>query len=274
MLLKRMPPWFADSDVGVHFKNDRSLAQNETETLVAWAEGGAPEGNIADAPEPREYLKGWNIPKPDLVYELSRPFEVPAQGDVEYQYHVIPTGFTEDTWVRASEIRPDNREVVHHIIVFVRPPGSTYMEEAQPGEFYVPDKAKERKRKNNKRDVFSRYTPGFPAEVLAAGEARRIPAGSDFVVQLHYTPNGKPEIDRSSFGLVLATEPTQREVKTVAILNTKFAIPPGAGEPPSGRPPGDQEADASDGAETAHGTCAARRSSIASSGPTAARRCC
>ena len=228
VLLKRMPPWFADSRVGLHFKNDRSLSQAEIDTLAAWADAGAPEGDRLDAPAHKEYLEGWNIPEPDLIFELSRPFEVPAEGDVEYQYHVIPTGFTRDTWVRASEIRPNNREVVHHVIVFVRPPGSTYMEEARPGEFYVPDKAKERTRRNNKREVFSRYTPGFPAEVLAPGEARLIPAGSDFVVQLHYTPTGKPQTDRSRFGLVLATEPTRREVRTVAILNRTFAIPPGA----------------------------------------------
>ena len=228
VLLRRMPPWFADPDVGVHLKNDRTLSANDINTLVQWADSGAAEGNPADAPESKKRLVGWNIPKPDLVYQLSRPFEVAPAGEIEYQYHVIPTGFTEDTWVQATEIRPGNREVVHHSIVFVRPPGSTYLADAKPGEFYVPDKNIERKKKNNKREMLARFTPGYPAEVLSPGNGRLIPAGSDFIVQMHYTPTGKPQTDQTRFGLVLAKEEPRRQVKTMAVAKSTFVIPPGA----------------------------------------------
>ena len=229
VLLKRMPPWFADPSVGVHLKNDPSLSKSQINKLVRWAETGAQEGDPSDArPFETEYSEGWNIPQPDLVFEMSRPFEVPASGELDYQYHVIPSGFTEDTWVQASEIRPGNRAVVHHVIVFVRPPGSTYLDHAKPGEFYVPDKAKERAKKNSVREMFSRFTPGYPAEILAPGRGRLVPAGSDFIVQLHYTPTGRPQKDLTKFGVALTKETPTRQVKTMAVRNKKFVIPPGA----------------------------------------------
>jgi hypothetical protein len=229
VLLKRMPPWFADPNTGVHFKNDRSLNKTDIDTLVRWAESGAREGDRSEARQAAvEYREGWNIAEPDLVFEMSRPFEVPASGEVDYQYHLIPSGFTEDTWVQASEIRPGNREVVHHVIVYVRPPGSTYLDHAKPGGFYVPDRGKERAKKNSVREMFARFTPGYPAEELAPGRARLVPAGSDFIVQLHYTPTGKPQTDLTKFGLVLATETPTRQVKTMSVVNGKFVIPPGA----------------------------------------------
>jgi hypothetical protein len=95
---KIMPPWFADPRYG-HFANDRSLSSKEISTLVAWVNAGAPEGDAKDAPTPVDFLEGWGIPKPDVIFQLPRPFQIPASGVVEYQYVIIPTGFTEDKWV-------------------------------------------------------------------------------------------------------------------------------------------------------------------------------
>jgi hypothetical protein len=137
VLLKKMPPWFADPHVG-KFANDRSLAQKDIDTLVKWADSGAPEGDPNDAPKPVAFLDGWNIGTPDLVVEMPSEIDVPAKGTIEYTYYVMPTGFTEDKWVRMSEVRPGNRRVVHHVIAFVREPGSNWLKEAKPGVPYVP----------------------------------------------------------------------------------------------------------------------------------------
>jgi hypothetical protein len=136
---------------------------------------------------------------------MQQEFAVPAEGVVEYQYLVIPSGFTEDKWVERAEIRPGNRAVLHHVIVFVRPPDSTYMGEAKPGEFFVPGNYDEKKKKrNDKREFLIGFAPGTVPEELEPGQAKLIPAGSDFVLQLHYTPNGKATTDKSYFGLVFA----------------------------------------------------------------------
>ena len=113
---KKMPPWFADSAHG-KFSNDRSLSAREIETLGAWAEAGAPEGNAKDAPAAREWPVGWGISKPDLVVSMPTAFDVPAAGKVDYQYIVLPTGLTEDKWVQIAEARPSARSVVHHVVV-------------------------------------------------------------------------------------------------------------------------------------------------------------
>src|SRR5713226_1222421 len=117
VLLKKMPPWFAEPGYGP-FANDRTLPQEEIDTLVRWADAGAPEGDAKDAPPPRHWIEGWNIPKPDLVLEMPVPFPLPASGDVEYQYIVIPTGLQQDKWVEMAELRPGSPAVVHHAVVY------------------------------------------------------------------------------------------------------------------------------------------------------------
>ena len=102
-----MPPWFAEPGYGP-FSNDRSLSEDEIETLVRWADSGAPEGDAKDSPPLRHWIEDWNIPKPDLVLEMPPPFPLPASGDVEYQYIVVPTGFEQDKWVEMAELRPGN----------------------------------------------------------------------------------------------------------------------------------------------------------------------
>src|SRR5207253_7061679 len=120
------------------FSNDRSLTQAEIDTLVAWADGGAKAGNPKEGPKPRDWFAGWQIGQPDKVYELPNAIDVPATGVVDYTYVVIPTGFTQDTWIRMAEVRPDQRTAVHHIIAFVRPPGSNWLKNAEPGVPFIP----------------------------------------------------------------------------------------------------------------------------------------
>ena len=101
---KIMPPWYADPQFG-HFSNTRSQRQ-EIKTIVAWVIAGAPKGDPKDMPPPLKFVEGWGIPKPDVVFQLPKPFPVPESGMVEYQYVIVPTGFTKDTWVQAAEVRP------------------------------------------------------------------------------------------------------------------------------------------------------------------------
>jgi mono/diheme cytochrome c family protein len=87
---KIMPPWFADPKYG-HFINDRSLPQKDIATLVQWVNGGAQEGDPKDMPAPAEFPDGWGIPKPDVVFQLAKPFNIPASGTIDYQYMIVPT---------------------------------------------------------------------------------------------------------------------------------------------------------------------------------------
>ncbi|MGH9722527.1 MAG: thiol-disulfide isomerase [Bryobacteraceae bacterium] len=243
---RKMPPWFADPHYG-KFSNDRSLAQQEIDTLVAWADTGAPAGNAKDAPKPIAFAEGWSIGKPDVVFELPSEFAVPASGTIEYNYIVIPTGFTEDKWIELAEARPGNRAVTHHIIAFVREPGSKWMSEAKPGVPYVPKRRRAEERpatttgdpqnrnanSNNSENAASvellvGYAPGIVPVSLRPGQAKLIKAGSDLVLQLHYTANGRPTTDRSRIGIIFARQAPTERVFTTNASNSRFVIPPGA----------------------------------------------
>jgi mono/diheme cytochrome c family protein len=119
----RMPPWHADVRYG-RFSNDARLNDGEKELIANWVANGAPQGDPRDLPAPRAFTTGWQISKPDRIIAMGdQPFTVPAEGKVEYQYFTVDPGFTEDMWVKEAEARPGNNAVVHHIIVFIIPPG-------------------------------------------------------------------------------------------------------------------------------------------------------
>jgi hypothetical protein len=237
VLTRKMPPWLADPHYG-KFTNDRSLRQAEIDTVTAWADRGAGEGNPKDAPPPVEFVKGWSIGKPDVVFEMPNAFEVPASGTIEYQYIVIPTGFTGDRWVQIAEARPDNRQLVHHIIAFVRPPGSKWLADAKPGIPFVPTRGQRQNGRDGNRDggddapnaeLLVGYAPGMLPTLLKPGQAKLVRAASDIVLQMHYTANGKPGVDHSRIGLIFAKEPPKERVFTTNAANNKFVIP--AGDP-------------------------------------------
>ena len=239
VLTQKMPPWFADPRYG-HFANDRRLSEADIKTVAAWVDAGAPEGEAKDKPAPLQWHEGWNI-KPDLVYQLPKPYTVPKTGTIEYTSFVIPSGLTKDTWVEDAEVRAGNRTVVHHASVYIRPPGSEWLKNAPIGEPYVapknsplgthpPDEIATRPAKME-NEWFVGYVPGIQPQRYFAPEmhsAKLIPAGSDIVIEMHYTANGKEAAqDQTKVGFVLAKEPPRYRLLTLGVANASFAIPPG-----------------------------------------------
>ncbi len=222
VLTRKMPPWPADPHYG-HFANARSLSDADIATIVSWADNGAPAGSLTDAPPAKHWVEGWTNGTPDSVISLAKPYAVPKTGVVEYTYMIVPTHFEHDTWVRGAEIVPTDRSVVHHIIAFIRPPGSKWFADQKTGEFFVP--AKSGRGGEARAELLVGYAPGLPAAILPDGVAKLVPAGSDLVLQLHYTPNGKEVQDQSKVGLYFSEKPREREM-TLSATNAAFAIPP------------------------------------------------
>jgi hypothetical protein len=212
---RTMPPWLADPRFG-HFANDRRLTDDEIETIVGWTNAGAPEGDPADLPAAPKFEQGWVIGKPDVVITLEKEVDVPAEGVVPYLYQRVHTNFTEDKWVQAAELRPGNRAVLHHIIVTVAPRGTADLESGETS-------------RRGGGDKLCGFAPGEQPKIFPAGTAKLVPAGSDLIFQLHYTPNGSAAKDRSYLGLIFAKEPVERRVLTGMAINAGFKIP--AGDP-------------------------------------------
>jgi peroxiredoxin len=207
----RMPPWHADSKYG-KFANDARLSTGEKTLFAKWAEAGAPRGDLNDLPSHPHFADGWLISKPDAVYYMSeQSFAVKATGVVEYQNFVVDPDWREDRWLAAVEPRPGNPSVVHHILVFVIPPGGS-APTLRSDDLFV-----------------GCYTPGVRPVPLPEGLAFRGPAGSKLFFEIHYTPNGVAQSDRSCVGIKYADpHAVRREVTVCSAFNTRFEIPPGA----------------------------------------------
>jgi hypothetical protein len=217
--VRQMPPWGADPTIG-KFKNDPSLSPDEVQTIAAWVDGGAAEGSKTDLPKPPTFTEGWSIGKPDLIFTMVQPFNVPADGTVPYVYITIPTNLKEDIWVRGVEFKPSDRRVVHHII-------STMVE----GNGQPVDPAPRTQQDRARKEIggLGGYVPGRLDNMFEEGVARRIPAGTDIVLQMHYTTIGQAIVDQTQIGVVLAKEPPSklRQMGSGQIPNATFAIPPG-----------------------------------------------
>jgi peroxiredoxin len=212
---RRMPPWHADPKHGT-FRNDRSLSKEDRDALLTWIKQGCPRGDDKDLPEPRKFAESWTIGRPDVVLEMKKDFTVPAKGGrngIPYQHFTVSTNFKEDVWVQAIEAKPGNRNVVHHIIVYVVENGKRIGEGVD----------------GFGNGMLVAYAPGDLGIVYPPGHAKKIPKGATLVFQMHYTPNGTEQADRSSVALVFAKDPPKQEVKTRAIAQTLLMIPAGAG---------------------------------------------
>ncbi len=259
-----MPPWHADPAHG-EFLNDRRLSDPDKDTIVKWVAAGAPEGDPTDLPPQPTYTDGWLIGQPDAVLSMSEDYPVPASGEVRYQYFEVPTNFTEDKWIQAFEVRPGNRAVVHHVIVYSRPPAqprpasSSSGPNAAPrprptpvfefadnmeipagqtgGKELPPDQRKplgpnDRPAPKGIAGSVGAYVPGMPAQVYPAGTATRLRAGTTLIFQMHYTTNGTATTDRTSIGLIFAKEPPTIELRGTVLADGALHIPAGAADYP------------------------------------------
>ena len=267
VITREMPPWHADPHYG-EFNNASGLSHKEVAIVAAWVDQGAKEGDPGDLPPLPETIDGWKIGTPDQVLAMAEEHVIIRGAPDNYAYFVIPTSFKADQWIEAAEIRPGNPRVVHHAIAHVftsaaiarsqsrssEPPG----DEATAPIFYkagtlarvrtdapvIDDGASaanggaafKRRASEEGSDLFSilltSYAPGKGPDCYPPGYAKRVPAGSVIVLQVHYSSFrgalNRPETDRTRIGLRFAKTPAPKAVRTLTIQNHFFKIPPGA----------------------------------------------
>jgi hypothetical protein len=230
-----MPPWHANAPAGT-FRNERRLSDADRTTLIRWADAGAPQGDPKDMPPPPTYTEGWTIGEPDVVFPLPEPFQVPARGTIEYQYIEVPTNFTEDKWIQAIELRPDARDVVHHILLYARepegsgPPRPRVLVPRRDQGLSAPAPAPGGQPRQQRRlgSLVATMAPGWSATVYQPGTAMQIRAGAVLTFQMHYTASGTARADRSRVGIRFADAPPTTEVRAGSFINGQFVIPAGA----------------------------------------------
>lgn len=205
---ERMPPWYADHRYG-KFDNDRRLSDEEKNTLLAWVEQGCPKGDDKDLPPAKVFPEGWRIGKPDRIIQMAEEYKVPATGVLSYKKFTVDPGFKEDVWVQAAEIKPGNRAVVHHILVYIQTPGKP---------IYATD---------GTAMTLSGWAPGDMPAIYTPGMAKRVPAGAKLVFEVHYTPNGTEQTDRSSVGIIFAKKAPEHAVEVNILANMGLKVPPG-----------------------------------------------
>src|SRR5262245_11902106 len=265
VLNREMPPWHADPSVG-QFSNDPRLTQAEIDTITAWVDGGAKEGEASDLPPAPKFVEGWNIGQPDLILKMPEEFTLDANGPDEYQHFVIDPGFTENKYVQMAEARPGNRRIVHHIIAAIMPPPEGAQPQKTPTREDIEKRRAERAPILYKEGFLLRLRPEAPVyddgcqlpsggagdqldgsgqfrfgmllcgfapdvkpETWEPGTVKKVPAGSKILLQIHYSKTaGQVEKDRSMIGLVFAKQPPRKELVTYPIANRYFRIPAGA----------------------------------------------
>jgi hypothetical protein len=213
LVARRMPPWDADPRYG-HFKNDRSLTLAQQKTLLRWIDEGAPRD---DGPDPLAQTTTeaprWPMGQPDYIVKLPAPEQIAATGVFDYRYVDVPSPTTNDVWLAAAVFRPDNRRVVHHLIVRAK-----YSK--------TPKRARD--------DVFlTGWAPGIDAQAYPEGTGKFLGKGATLNFELHYTASGKPETDQSELGLYVLKSPPKLPLQTRAAVNFDVLVPPHESEAPS-----------------------------------------
>jgi hypothetical protein len=237
---RTMPPWHADAPAGT-FHNERALSDLERETLIAWAGGGAINGDPKDLPAPPAFSDGWSLGKPDIILDMLEDYPVAAKGTIEYEWFYIPTNFAEAKWVKSIEVRPGNRAAVHHVLVYYRAtpdrkvppiarPNQTHQDNPPPEEEGVAERPRRTDLKAMPPRLVATYAPGTNPQVAPSGTAFRLEPGGIIELQMHYTATGHPATDRTKVGITFSTEASPREVRAQHFMNLTMKLPAGASD--------------------------------------------
>ncbi len=214
VVARQMPPWFADPAFGT-FANDPSLSPTEIATIARWVDAGAPRGDPKDMPPTPHFTEGWQLGEPDLIVDLPE-IQIPATGNDYFPTPSVTLDLADDHWIRAVEIRPSNRVVTHHSVIFCvdadAATGGGRGSMVASGVF----------------NVLAVWAVGTPPTVYPEGMGRWVRKGQMLRTNLHYHPNGTAQVDRTRVGLYFGKGELKKEVVAALAGNLTFSIPPQA----------------------------------------------
>src|SRR5665213_154159 len=220
-----MPPWKAEP-ASYSYRDQRRLTDTQISLIQQWVKAGMPEGSAADKIAPPTFASGWMLGEPDLIVEMPKGYRVPADGPDIYRNIAIPLGLTEDKWVTAIDMRPSARSVVHRFLYFGDPSGKAH--DRQDG----PEPGFPGMRAGGATVPLGGFALGAQPHFYPDGLAMEIAKGSDLVIQYHFHPTGKPEVEKSQVALYFAKKAPERRLISVQLppdysLFAGLNIPPG-----------------------------------------------
>ena len=230
-----MPPWKPEPG-WTAYRDERRLTAAQIALIQQWVANGMPQGDAAKAPLPPQFTDGWQLGTPDLILEMPTAFSVPADGPDIYRNFVIPTGLTEDKWVRAVELKPTARVVLHHSLFFSDTSGRASALEKSTSDgspgfpgfgsiFTVTDT------NSALNGGLGGWVPGTTPAFLPDSIAMPLPKGADFLLQTHFHPNGMAQTEKTVIGLYFGPKParimTQLQVPAFFGIQSHIDIPAG-----------------------------------------------
>ncbi|MFN0106154.1 MAG: ascorbate-dependent monooxygenase [Bryobacteraceae bacterium] len=225
---KVMPPW-KPVDAQGKFKNDFGLTDEDRRTILDWYKADAPEGDPAELPEPAADTGEWQLGEPDAVIRMPEIYDVPRRKDI-YRCFVAPTGFDEDVWLKSVQVAPGNRQVVHHVILYLDETGRSVELDAKDEEpgyecFGGPGDGIQ----IGPGTMLGGWVPGSRVGLLPEGVGLLVPKGARVIIQMHYFPAGRQHSDQTKVGLYVAksSEKMSKRMVYLPLLNTRFRIPVG-----------------------------------------------
>ena len=222
---RSMPPWKPTPGVGPKLKHDQSLTHAEIILLAAWAEGGAPLGDLKDLPPPPKYAEGWKLGPPDLILEPFEAFPVSASGPDVNRCFVLPTNLAREAYLEAVDFIAGEPGSVHHILAYIDNTGrGRRLDDESPGPGYSAPLGS-----GIDADELSFWTAGSEPHRMPEGVGIHLPAQSDIIIQVHYHPTGKAGNDKSRMGLYFSRKPVKQALHWNNASNYIFRLP--AGDP-------------------------------------------
>jgi len=222
-----MPPWLPSAD-SLLFEDDNHLSDYEIALFQKWLDAGAPEGDSRDLPPSPHFASGWQLGQPDLVLRAAAPFEIPASGSDVYWNFIFRSVFSSSHFIKAIEIHPGDKRLVHHANLLVDRTQSARSQEKSPGSGFAGMELQIESEAFDPDGHFLFWKPGSAPVVEPPGLALRLDAGNDLVLNAHLQPSGKPESVQPTIGIYFTSEPATRFPVLLQLENDRaLDIPPG-----------------------------------------------
>jgi len=223
-----MPPWLP-APGEFRFQGEMRLSDAQIARFQKWAEEGAPRGDAADLPAAPKFASGWQLGKPDLILRARKPYALAAGGTDNYWNFIFPTQMDGTRWIKAIEIRPGEKRVVHHANILVDRLRSSRAQEKHPGDGFPGMELRIESESFDPDSHLFFWKPGSSPREEPPDMALRLEPGNDFVLNTHLQPSGKPELIEPSIGIYFTDQPATKFPMLLELQNdAALDIPAGA----------------------------------------------